>query len=272
MKTIKLSDWRLKKCDEKKFNVPAVRIPKNRLTINGKEYIYACDISEATHWLPRVRCNPQAKDPCFAVNVKTLYKLFEMPDSGWEEISPEIDNEYFLVDDDGNASLAYLCVPGYFIAVENERVEFLEEKEFLSMTEAEAKAAFQIPIQAPHLKGIRQKQFDIRQFIIKNLPERTRQEIFTDLPIAQRVFMKDGSEEIVWYDLATDIVKNINIGKPPIIKCRACGFEFTRENKRCNCKEEDSLYVNIYPTYSMKDVSGNIANLEVIRDIGAEVK
>lgn len=67
-------------------------------------------------------------------------------------------------------------------------------------------------------------------------------------------------------DIVTDIVKNINIGKSPIIKCRVCGFEFTRDNKSRSC-EEDRVYVNIDSVYFLWEVSGKEERIEVIRDI-----
>ncbi|WP_139796145.1 hypothetical protein [Sporomusa malonica] len=88
-------------------------------------------IEEATHWLSKEN-NAKAR-----VKKYTAYKLFAMPDSFFGSD----DEEYWIMDDDGNASMAFLVVKGVFLKHSYDFILKLTEKEFSNMS-VEAKRQF----------------------------------------------------------------------------------------------------------------------------------
>lgn len=85
-------------------------------------------ISKATHWLAL----EQNIDPSFHVTAGRLYKYFKMPDVTFHD-----DEEYWIIDDEGTACMAYMCVYGRDIQKQGDKVPYLTAKQFVALTEKE---------------------------------------------------------------------------------------------------------------------------------------
>lgn len=85
----------------------------------------------------------------------------------------------------------------------------------------------------------------------------------------RRVFLLDETERIVEIDIWEGVITCFDIWKPPIIRCRECGFYFTSIKNTCECKE-NQLYVDIESMYHYYRYSKDEKDkLEIIRQVAS---
>lgn len=81
------------------------------------------------HWQPRDTGKTTQWLTMGNISLDRVYKIFIMPD----ELEPD-DDEYWLLDDTGDASMIYMCVPGDFTIIQDAIVEKIDVKDFLALS------------------------------------------------------------------------------------------------------------------------------------------